>query len=441
MLVKRAWRTFVVASVLAGASLVWAPEAGADTVDIVVDSTEVTLEEQDDDTLEGKVTLANISDGNVTVEAGIDGDAGCSVTADPASVAAGRRTTVTLTAGTGCDVADGADITLTYGGAVSPASHTIVATAEEADEPDWHILRQAFVLSVALAAICVVWAIGRIKRGWVDAPEGGPAARDQEVAAKETLQAERNADLVATREARGLTAPGDLEVDVEPRELEWSTELVGLETGWSFSDSWASSVTVGTTVLVALLAASDVLEAVLGKKPEEALSLFVVASAIATALVAIAPLVLKAVGKKTSVPTIGGTLFAALLTLTGTGGQLAAVTLQARELVSGRAEDAVAVMGILVGLIVASYASRSLAELVLANVVSSPAPTPPEVRAAWIIAKAIRPELVRTELSPLDMDETLAAEESAGTPEQRLAALQYDLNWEAFEPKRRTALL
>ena len=62
--------------------------------------------------------------------------------------------------------------------------------------------------------------------------------------------------------------------------LRWKTPLTSLGADWSFKDNWVSSVTVGSGVLVALLAASNVLQAVLGFEPKAALTLMAVAGAL-----------------------------------------------------------------------------------------------------------------------------------------------------------------
>ena len=85
--------------------------------------------------------------------------------------------------------------------------------------------------------------------------------------------------LMALRNSRGT----------EPR-LALGTVLVGLGTDWSFKDNWVSSVTVGSGVLVGLLAASNILKAVLGAEPQAALALLAVVGAVAAVLVGIGPL-------------------------------------------------------------------------------------------------------------------------------------------------------
>src|SRR5688500_990970 len=65
--------------------------ASAQGVDVFVDSTEITLESGDGDTQTAKVTLGNISDSPVSVQAAIPDDAGCTITPSPNSIKSGRR--------------------------------------------------------------------------------------------------------------------------------------------------------------------------------------------------------------------------------------------------------------------------------------------------------------------------------------------------------------
>lgn len=102
---------------------------------------------------------------------------------------------------------------------------------------------------------------------------------------------------------------------------DWKEELPGVDAKWSFTDSWATSVSTIGTLVVALLAASDVLTALLGDKPDAFLANVLVAGAIAAFFTGAAPLVTKAVGTSTK-PCVGGVLAGGVLTMTGVAGQL-----------------------------------------------------------------------------------------------------------------------
>ena len=146
------------------------------------------------------------------------------------------------------------------------------------------------------------------------------------------------------------------------RRLDGTTPLPGLGTDWDFKDNWVNSVTIGSGALIALLAASNVLEAILGSKPDEAaISLLAVTAALSAVFVGISPLVVKLFGEKLSVPTIGGTLLAAWVTLVGAVGQITAVTWQAAELVSRWwVHLGMVLLGVVVAALVLGYAWRAL---------------------------------------------------------------------------------
>jgi hypothetical protein len=142
------------------------------------------------------------------------------------------------------------------------------------------------------------------------------------------------------------------------------TPLRALGTDWSFKDNWISSVTVGSTLLLALLASSSVLEAALGSDSKTALSQMAVAAAIAAVFVGISPLIVKVIGDDLSVPTVGGTLAAAVVTTAAALGQIIVVTWQSAELASASDEGAwragILVVGVVVAVIVLWYAARAL---------------------------------------------------------------------------------
>lgn len=167
---RRTLRVLLITAVLGGGLLTVAPHAGAATVDIIVDSTAITLSAGADGNHVGKVTLANISDKVIAFTASIPGDGGCDITPEPRALDPGRRTEVTLTFSTGCDVAQGADVTLSFGPQVRPSSYVVKVKASTA--PDWSILLWAFVsalfLTLLLFAAMLLWRRGVKKAAKAD---------------------------------------------------------------------------------------------------------------------------------------------------------------------------------------------------------------------------------------------------------------------------------
>jgi uncharacterized membrane protein len=105
-------------------------------------------------------------------------------------------------------------------------------------------------------------------------------------------------------------------------------ELSGLESSWSFSDSWVSNITAGSGLVVAILGSSDLLTSVLGEKAKSAIAVSTVAGVIALALIAAAGVLVLGLRKpEQSDVTVFGLLAGAVVALAAAGGQVWAVTL------------------------------------------------------------------------------------------------------------------
>jgi hypothetical protein len=320
--------------------------ARAATVDVVVDSTSVQLKEGDDGAQSAKVTLTNLRDAAVAVSASIPGDAGCDATPNPASIQPGRRTEVTVALTAGCDVKDGADIRFDFGSGVTPSSYVLKASPAPKATADWMILVWGFLIGVGVAIVVLAITFGRI-------------------------------------------VYHNKHVKKQSDRFGWGTELKYLGTDWTFKDNWVGNLTVGSAALVGLLAASNVLEAILGEKPEAAIGLLAVAAALAAVFVAIGPLVLKVAGDDLSVPTIGGTLVAAGVTLVATIGEIGAVTWQAAVLTTMPVQIGVIALGAFVGVVVWLYATQALWAYALTGTKPPRRKRSETLRAAKIVADAI----------------------------------------------------
>jgi hypothetical protein len=406
--------------------------AHAQPVDVVVDSTEITLKSAEGEKQTGKVTLLNISGSAVNLEAGIPNDPGCTVTPSPSSVLSGRRTEIALTL-TGCDVEDGADITLSFTPPVNPNSYELKAVQAAAPKPKWPIMGVSFLAATALAILFVILEFTRARRYKVEheekpvpdplppyepppppvplpsppasppppkATDGGPGRLEKGTYVYlvtvidddgEKLLGPHSKPLDLKKDDRSIAlsrlptvgegvkrriyrqrdggefrSVGEItdhaaQTYTDGWQLGWQTELEGLGTSWNFKDNWVNSVTVGSAAFIALLTASDVLKAVLGEEDKSALGLFAVTAGVSATLVGISPLIVKLVGKKAAVPTVGGMLLAASVTLVGSIGQVTAVTWQGAELISVEWIAVLIVLfGIAVGAIVLCYAWRTL---------------------------------------------------------------------------------
>ncbi|HET6874927.1 MAG TPA: hypothetical protein VFH70_09125, partial [Acidimicrobiales bacterium] len=104
--------------------------------------------------------------------------------------------------------------------------------------------------------------------------------------------------------------------------------LEGLDTGWSFKDSWAANLTFLGTFATGIFAASDVLKAVLGSSPDQALAVMTVAGVIAAGMVGAGALLTSTFTNQGSPVTVA-VLGAAAITLGGASGQLLVIGLEA----------------------------------------------------------------------------------------------------------------
>jgi len=350
----RARRSAFAVTLVAAAACILPTVALADNVEVLVDSTDVTLASGDDGTHTAEITLANLRDAAFTVTAGVADDPGCSVDPKPAAVESGRSSVVSLTLSSGCDVDQGADIELRLNPNVHPSRYVVkAAPAQAKTEIQWSILGWS-ALFAAVAALIAVGLVGaQILRH-----NRKPAATDK---------------------------------------LRLTTPLEGLGTDWSFTDNWVNSVTAGSGLLVALLASSNLLEAILGDEPKAALALIAVTGAIAAALVGISPILVKLFGEDVAVPTIAGTLLAALVTLIGSLGQITVVTWQTQDLVTGWVPYVISLVGVLVGAIVLGYAVRTLSRYVIDDAEAPESTYPDVMKAAFVVADAIRAAVARAE--------------------------------------------
>ena len=127
---------------------------------------------------------------------------------------------------------------------------------------------------------------------------------------------------------------------------------------WDFSDSWASTVTIGASALAALFGSSDVVTAVGGDKATVA-PLIVVGSALALTIVTAAPLLVKVFAKGDRIYTLA-IAAAAVLTLSAAGLEGLLLVRLASDLQLGGLESSAPWVGIVLALLLTAYAVRSL---------------------------------------------------------------------------------
>lgn len=294
----------------------------------------VTLVSSGGGTHAATVVLRDSTAARFAVSAGVPDDPGCSVAPSPAVIGPGR-TTVTLTLGRGCTVDGGVNVTLRLPQNAAPRPIVVVAEPPAPPAPpQWSILVWSFVAGLAAALGVALLLVVKI--------------------------------LIHNRRPEGK----------DRTEIGWGTELKGLGTDWSFKDNWLGSITVVAGALVTLLGTSGVLKAVLGSEPEAALSVIIVSGALAAVFVAIGPVLVKLIGKSLAVPTAGGTIVAAVVTLFGAMSEISTVTWQGRLLASSwdALPVVVTALGVGVGSVVLWYAVKALWEYLAAGAVAARVP-------------------------------------------------------------------
>ncbi len=154
-------RTLIAALV---AAAILAPSAAATgPVDVIVDAGTTTLTTASGGTHTAQVVLTNLRARPLPVEAAVLSQIGCGVKPNPSQVQPSRKTTVTLTLDTGCDVASGLSISLALGAAPVASSPTVIA-APAAASPRWDIVSWSFLISLGVACALVAYLGSRIRR-------------------------------------------------------------------------------------------------------------------------------------------------------------------------------------------------------------------------------------------------------------------------------------
>ena len=159
--------------------------------------------------------------------------------------------------------------------------------------------------------------------------------------------------------------------------------LKGLSSDWSFTESWASNVTIGSAALVVLLGSSEIATEIFGDDTD-VLSAVVVASGIAAALVAVAPLMVKAFADDGHA-TVPGVFLGSILTLTGASFETLTVAWNAAEALGS---DLWLWVGLAVFLLINYYGFQSL-RFIFSKVEESKVPPSDTIRGAEIIARAL----------------------------------------------------
>lgn len=242
------------------------PHVGAqEPTDASIAKSTATWAEDDGGIATFTVTLTNLTDQPLGIDATVPSDAGCGVTTDPAELAANEPPTeVKVELGADCDTSAGKLVTqLTVGNATFEVS--AVAEPSAPDTP-WGQLRVFYVL---LFASLVIVAVALLVLG-----------RDR-----------------------------------------WWKPLAGLKADWDFKDAWATNVTALGAILTGVVGSSSVVKAILGEDAEQSIALATVGAAAAAAIAVAAPILLSVLKRDRSY-TLLGVLVANALVVTAALGEL-----------------------------------------------------------------------------------------------------------------------
>jgi hypothetical protein len=147
--------------------------------------------------------------------------------------------------------------------------------------------------------------------------------------------------------------------------------LTGLDSSWSFSDSWATNVTAGAGLLTATLGSSDLLSSILGDDGKAAVAGATVAGVIGAALVAAAGVVVLAFRTfKTSEFLAFGVLVGTILGLGAAAGQVWAVYLLLKDVDLGAAGTFVTIGAFVASGLLVTYTFTSLIGLMVQSAAS-----------------------------------------------------------------------
>lgn len=385
--------------------------AGAETVDVVVDASPVQLAAADGGAHKTSVGITNVSTEPViwSLVATVNKDPGCTITPKSGSVDPATQTKVTFTFDTGCNTDGGIDFFIEFDDSVEPESIELRAKpAPAAASPDWEILGLAALfggVATMLMVVLILIAIGRIREA-----KATPAAAEKRWI-EQLIDNNRRATARAMVGLPPPPAPTTPAAGPDPPTIGWGTQLLGLGTNWSFKDAWVANVTLGAAALVGLVAASNVLEPILGDEAKPVIGLVAVVAGIAAVFVTIGPLILKAFGSDVGIPTVGGTVTAAAVVVGGTLFQVSALTIQSARLVENELlETAIAVGGLAIAFFVGRYAVLSVGGLIANNLTKPPRSISDPERAALIITSVLVPGTGDMPMTPADVADILAAD-------------------------------
>jgi hypothetical protein len=363
--------------------------------EIVVDGTsaDASLSEG---TYSAEISLLNTSKRDVTLPEQVALTDSCNAKVKDRTIGGLRSVSVTLTFDDSCfGDADSLEADLDDAGPL-PA----VAINKPTNGHAWLPMGISAVIALVVAIVVGAVGVGMLqkvdseRKARNDPTSGEGAKRKASYDSVKVLVNERVAQLTPTS---GLSWKSTLPA---PDDYTLTSEVKGLEAGWSFKDSWAANLTVATTAFVALLSSADTLTAVLGEKPEAALGVMTVAGLISAVIIAVANTIAKLVGDTTSKVTTGGLILSTSLVVFAAGLQTGTVGGTAMTLVEGwLAQGLVILLSLGVGAVLVWYALATTYSTLQTGAPDDPLPViPADAVEAWNVSDPWQVAIVKNRI-------------------------------------------
>lgn len=327
-------RLVLTALVAVSCSVLFPATADAAPAGFILGSGEATMSEDADTVSYSLINLTEQAE-RVTLTT-TEGGERCTASADPAEVPAARMQEVQFSFDN-CDFPEGKTVALTL--AVGDSSFLVSAERPKAADPDWGLM--VFFLWSLLGGL------GVVVTGW------------------------------ASYKLIKLKLPGQPAGEW----VSWLRPLPGLGAKWSFQESWASNVTLVTAVFTGLFGTADLLKSVTGEDTPGVLSVITIGSALAVALVGVAPLVLQAVRDDRSQVLVVGLLVSAMIAVGAAGGLVIVIALSVSSLVTGTTQVVLSTGMVVALLLLAGYAVTSVRQ----NLIKGLNPEPDQKKEDFVV--------------------------------------------------------
>ena len=255
----------------------------------------------------------------------------------------------------------------------------IVVLGFVTDAPsDWTPLTTGVALAVVAAVITLV--VGFLAFAGASRAVAHPSASD--TARREDRY--RLLTAVVGERLTSLSGVAPTWMPLPPQAYGLGSRIANLTAGWSFQDSWVTSLTAGTSAVIAFASSSDLFTGLVGELPESGLRVPAVAALAAAALIALALLVVKLLGPGSDDVTVAGLVLSTALVVAAAVLNVITASVAAVALITSSVwAQTVAFAGFVVAALLVTYGARSLWQAVIGGV-DEPVPSlPADVTQAW----------------------------------------------------------